>query len=60
MKNCTFLSVLAFCFFTFAFGVLIVGCLLEESRPWTSIFYLSFLVGLVAFWGWVAVTNKKS
>ena len=60
MKNSTFLAVLAFCLLTGAFGVLIVGCLVEESRPWTSIFYLSFLVGLVAFWGWVAVTNKKS
>lgn len=60
MKNSTFLSILAFCFLTCAFGVLILACLLDNSYIFKSIFALCFSVGLVAFWGWVAVTNKKS
>jgi len=60
MKNSIFLSVLAFCFLTAAFGVLIIGCLLDRNQVWTSLFALFFTVGLLAFWGWVAVTNKKS
>jgi hypothetical protein len=60
MKNYTLLSVMAFCFLTFSFGVLILGVLLEGSQVWTNIFALSFSVGLLVFWGWVALTNKKS
>jgi hypothetical protein len=60
MKNSTLLSVMAFCFFAFSFGVLILGVLIEGSQVWTNIFALSFSVGLLVFWGWVALTNKKA
>jgi len=59
MKNSTFLTILAFCFLTAAFGMLIVGAFLDKGQVWVKLFALFFTVGLTAFWGWIAAVNRE-
>ena len=59
MKNSTFLAVLVFCLLTASFSILIIGALLDKSQVWVDLFALFLVIGLVAFWGWVAATNSE-
>jgi hypothetical protein len=60
MKNSTFLTILAFCFLTAAFGMLIVGAWLNKGQVWTKLFALFFTLGATAFWGWLAAENREN
>lgn len=60
MKNSTFLAVLTFCLLTACFGLLIVGVALDGGLMWTRIFALFFVMGSVAFLGYLKALNREN
>lgn len=57
MKN--FLTVLAFCLIAASFGILIIGSYMEKGQLWVNLFATFFVLGALAFWGWLAMENKE-
>jgi len=57
MKN--LLTVLAFCLIAASFGIMIIGAFLEKGQLWVNLFATFFVLGALAFWGWLAMENKE-
>jgi len=57
MKN--LLTVLAFCLIAASFGILIIGSYMEKGQLWVNLFATFFVLGALAFWGWLAMENKE-
>jgi hypothetical protein len=56
----TFLTVLAFAAMITAFDILILGALFDKGQFWVNLFVIFFVLGALAFWGWIALENRES
>jgi hypothetical protein len=53
------LTVLAFCLVAMSFGIIFVGAYLDKGQEYVNLFVLYFVMGALAFWGWLALENKE-
>jgi len=57
MKN--FLTVFAFVAMITAFDILVLGALFNKGQLWVDLFTVFFVLGALAFWGWLALENRE-
>ena len=53
------LTVISFCLIAAAFGILIIGAYMDKGQLWLNLFATFFTLGALAFWGWLALENKR-
>ena len=60
MKKSTFIAIIGICLFLISYASLAYGVFLgEQNRMYMDLFIVFFLLGAVAFFGYLKVHNKE-
>ena len=52
-------TISAFCLMVASFGIMIIGAWLDKGQLWVNLFATFFVLGALAFWGWLTIENRE-